>query len=78
MVVILSGETLCRPWCVEKIVTAHQCSIPMLTCTISNSRNDLVAVHCSDYVLYTDDQLQKLEVIQDVFMQSCFILACHS
>lgn len=37
LVIILSGETLCRPWCVGEVVTAHLCKIPMQTVTIGVS-----------------------------------------
>eukprot|EP00930_Biecheleria_cincta_P091975 TRINITY_DN816_c0_g1_i4.p1 TRINITY_DN816_c0_g1~~TRINITY_DN816_c0_g1_i4.p1 ORF type:complete len:1626 (-),score=295.71 TRINITY_DN816_c0_g1_i4:39-4916(-) len=37
LIIILSGETLCRPWCVGEVVTAHLCNIPMQTVTIGIS-----------------------------------------
>jgi len=30
LLVILSGETLCRPWCIGEIVTAHHCNVHMV------------------------------------------------
>jgi len=39
VLVILSGETLCRPWCVGEIVTAYHCNIPMQCVTIGSKRS---------------------------------------
>lgn len=38
VLVIMSGETCCRPWCVGEIVTAHQMKIPMLSVTLDGER----------------------------------------
>jgi len=57
VVVILSGETLCRPWCVGEVVTAMQCQIPLVPVTLSNHGVQVV------------DKSQSLspEELQDVY-----------
>ena len=35
MLVVLTGETLCRPWCIGEVVTAHLCGVPMHPLTFS-------------------------------------------
>jgi hypothetical protein len=39
LVVIMSGCTLCRPWCVGEIVTADRCGVPIQTIMCSSGKS---------------------------------------
>jgi len=57
LLVMMSGETLCRPWCAGEIVTAHHCKIRMLPMRL-----------CDDGEVWTRmSSIEQDQLVQDQF-----------
>jgi len=60
LLVMMSGETLCRPWCAGEIVTAHHCNVRMLPMRLSGDEEIWSSLSVMEQDKLIQEQFQVL------------------